>query len=74
MANGKTRVARDWIISKEGGALSECLRCGSRARLQLPIEISVWLAAQKAFLKAHDSCRQRSPIGEPATEAKDQPK
>ena len=47
-----------WIITYEKDLGWKCLRCGHATALQLPVQISVWLAAAKAFAAAHRHCRE----------------
>ena len=35
----------------------ECLRCGAKQRFRLPVAISVWLTAAKAFARQHSQCK-----------------
>lgn len=52
---------RDWIIAHDGtkgkdAYAMECRRCGAKQRFALPIEISAWCAAAKAFERLHAKC------------------
>jgi len=53
-----------WIIAYdstqgEKALALECLRCGYLQRFSLPIQISVWCAAAKAFEDHHKDCEER---------------
>ena len=52
----------EWIIAHDGSqgedAMAvECKRCGEKQRFVLPISITVWCAAAKAFEKVHKLCK-----------------
>ena len=48
-----------WIVTDfENGKTGKCLRCGEVLLVGLPIGIEVWLAAVKAFCKAHSKCTE----------------
>ena len=54
-------VDRDWIIVHDAtkGEMAyamECLRCGSIARVVVPMNMSLWLATAKQFQKNHAGC------------------
>jgi hypothetical protein len=54
-------MAMDWIVANDAthGAdayAMECRRCGAKQRFVLPIAISVWCAAAKAFERQHATC------------------
>jgi hypothetical protein len=38
-----------------------CQHCGARLVIELPVLVDVWLAANRAFIKAHTNCRDRRP-------------
>lgn len=46
-----------WIVVRYPDLCFRCLRCGDSARLELPAALSVWIAAGKAFRRAHRDCR-----------------
>jgi rubredoxin len=53
-----------WIIAhtptQGANALAmECRRCGYVQKFSLPIHVSVWCAAAKAFEKLHKDCQER---------------
>lgn len=55
----------DWIIAHdctcgEDAMAVECKRCGAKQRFVLPISISVWIAAARAFSKDHANCEVRT--------------
>jgi hypothetical protein len=55
----------DWIIAHdatkgEDAYAMECLRCRQKQRFALPISVSVWCAAAKAFQKEHRNCQQQA--------------
>jgi hypothetical protein len=63
MSRKKTEC--DWIIAHDStkGAdayMVECLRCGGKQRFVLPIAMEIWIAAAKAFQKAHKRCDMKS--------------
>ncbi|HEY7233897.1 MAG TPA: hypothetical protein VH539_07090 [Gemmatimonadaceae bacterium] len=43
----------------EPRAHTVCRHCGERLVIELPVDVDVWLAANKAFLSRHRHCRQR---------------
>jgi predicted nucleotidyltransferase len=43
----------------ESRAHSLCEHCGTRLVIELPVEVSVWAAANFAFAKAHANCPKR---------------
>lgn len=47
----------DWVVmGGKPGESAHCKRCGAGLSLGLPIELDVFLAASKAFVKAHSRC------------------
>jgi hypothetical protein len=40
----------------EGGA--ECLNCGAKLLIQLPVLVDDWLASMKSFTRRHRKCRR----------------
>ena len=55
-------MPKHWIIAhdatkKADAYAMECLRCGQKQRFVLPISISVWCAASKAFQREHATCK-----------------
>lgn len=65
---------RDWIIAHDAtkGAdayMMECLRCGAVERFSLPISVTVYCAAAKAFVKRHKACKERVAVNEKSGEA-----
>lgn len=51
------RIVAPWVIVKQDGPMV-CTRCGEEYELPLPCLISVWVAATRAFLKAHSGCHE----------------
>lgn len=49
----------DWVVTCSHGSGAECLRCHGTVTLPLPMALSVWLAAVKAFLKLHRGCKEQ---------------
>lgn len=54
--------SKSWIVAHDGtqgrdAYAMECQRCGTVQRFAVPIEISVWCAAAKAFEREHATCR-----------------
>lgn len=47
-----------WIITRESNLGWECLRCGQKAALKLPVSLNLWLATAKAFLAQHKGCKE----------------
>ncbi len=47
-----------WVITRDKNLGWECLRCGEKTALTLPVRISVWTAAAKAFVAAHWHCTE----------------
>jgi hypothetical protein len=45
------------VVAADGGKTYRCLRCGAEAHVELPMEISVWIAAAAAFVKSHTCCK-----------------
>ncbi len=51
----------DWIVlGGPNGATGHCQRCGDELHLPLPVLLSVWLAATKAFVAAHARCKDNN--------------
>jgi hypothetical protein len=46
----------DHIVMHDKGA--KCLHCGRYLEIPLPIEISVFVAMSKAFVKSHKNCKK----------------
>jgi hypothetical protein len=44
----------DHIVANDKGA--KCLHCGRYLEIPLPIEIPVFVAMSKSFIKAHKNC------------------
>ncbi len=53
------KAAYDWVIVRSGDLRIVCLRCGKTCKPDLPMEIDVYCAMTKAFLKVHKKCRNR---------------
>lgn len=48
----------EWVMMGGGpGEVAYCQRCGDGLRLGLPMDVTVFLAASKAFVKAHSRCQ-----------------
>jgi hypothetical protein len=45
-----------WIVMQ--GEQGKCLRCGDTLHVQLPVLVEVWVAAARAFVKAHSRCKE----------------
>ena len=58
----------EWLIVRQADLSCECLRCGERMRLELPVRCSVFIAAGRAFTKEHRGCRPRQIVPETPTE------
>lgn len=58
-------VAHDATKGNDAMAM-ECLRCGTKQRFVLPISISVWCAAAKAFEREHANCKACYAPAEPS--------
>lgn len=57
-------TARAWIIAHDATAgddayAYECLGCGQKQRVALPIALDVWIAGAKAFSRLHRGCGRR---------------
>jgi hypothetical protein len=50
--------------AKDGGEKLWCTACGEMVRLPLPMPLDVWLAAAKAFQRAHRRCVAPADKGE----------
>lgn len=55
----------DWIVCHDGSDdldayAAECLRCGKKQRFALPISVSVYCAALRAFVELHSRCKPKS--------------
>lgn len=50
------RANTDHIVVGPTPATGKCLHCGQELHLGLPMNINVWVAATKAFVKAHREC------------------
>jgi hypothetical protein len=49
-----------WIVTTfEGDEVARCQRCGHTLRLTLPMNLTVFTAALKAFVRVHSTCRER---------------
>ena len=49
-----------WIVTTfEGDVAGKCLRCGRTLELKLPMNLTVWCAATRAFCKVHAACMER---------------
>lgn len=44
---------------------SRCLHCGERLVIELPVQVDVWLAANRKFIAAHRKCKPQ-----PSTEVR----
>ena len=59
-------TAAPWVVVYDGTRTEtkpyehHCLRCGARYAMTLPVEVSVFVAAARAFLAAHRRCRARA--------------
>lgn len=48
----------DWVVmGGKPGELGHCERCGRGLLLGLPVNLSVAVAAMRAFVKAHAGCK-----------------
>lgn len=49
-----------WVLpgGKKRGAVGHCTRCGSELRMYFPCELSVVIAAMKAFVAVHRRCKE----------------
>lgn len=54
-----TKRKGDWIVVRQGDLAGECLRCGDKLNLPLPMLVDVWVAAAKAFCKLHMNCKEK---------------
>jgi hypothetical protein len=52
-------VAHDATEGDDSYAV-ECLRCGDKQCFAVPISVTVYIAATKAFAKLHSRCRTHS--------------
>ena len=63
----------DHVVARTDGAPGtmplECLHCGAKLVLTLPVSISVMAAASKAFVGEHAECRPSPATGGEATAA-----
>lgn len=53
-----------WIVSHDGtdgkGFRIECQRCGTVYIVTLPVEVTVFVAGGKAFIKNHRHCKTKA--------------
>lgn len=54
----------DWIICHDAtkgidAYAMECLRCGEKQRVALPISLQMYAAMAKVFTKRHKKCKER---------------
>jgi len=59
---GSKMKSKPWIVAHDAtkgvdAMAMECLRCRAKQRFTLPIGISVWCAAAKAFEVQHAQCK-----------------
>lgn len=62
------KKTKDWIVM--GGSPDEathCTRCGDGMKVHYPIEIPIFLAMAKAFVKLHEKCQPKWVEPIPAT-------
>jgi hypothetical protein len=57
--------AGDWVVVVAAGVDPAeprphhlCQRCGARLVIDMPVLVTVWVAAGRAFLKAHKRCTE----------------
>jgi hypothetical protein len=51
-----TKSKTEHIVLVPGTKKMRCMRCGTELEIPLPIEISVFVALGKAFVKSHKDC------------------
>lgn len=49
-----------WIVAGPAPAWGTCTRCGDSLTLGPQVLVSVYLAASKAFIKAHKNCKAKA--------------
>jgi hypothetical protein len=54
----------DWIITKQEDLATHCTRCGMTLRLQLPVDLKIYIDANQTFIRTHKNCPE--PAQEPA--------
>lgn len=73
MTDAQSEIARDveaarmkptWIICHDGtkgidAYAMECLRCGEKQRVALPINVTLYVAMGKAFERIHKKCKEK---------------
>lgn len=52
-----------WIVAHDGtegedAYAFECLRCGQKQKVALPISIKAWVSASKDFCGIHEHCME----------------
>ena len=63
-SGGEAVKPTPWIIVHDGtrdedAYAMECLRCGEKQRFALPINVTVYYAAARAFEKIHAKCKEK---------------
>lgn len=48
------------IIARQKDLSAHCLHCGAILKMELPVDLDVYLASNKAFIKVHKRCKQRA--------------
>lgn len=46
----------DHVVATDNGQTLQCLHCGTKQPVSLPMEVRAYVAAGKAFTKAHAKC------------------
>lgn len=49
----------DHVVCRNGGRTYECLNCGQKYDMNLPVLLSVYVAAMKEFAKIHRHCKPK---------------
>ena len=54
------RIA-DWIVVSDSGAVVTCARCGTSHRIDLPMQVRLYLKLLDAFAEVHQECQPKEP-------------
>ena len=47
-----------WLVIEQPGLRAHCHRCNERLGLELPVRVTVYLAAVRAFEREHRLCQE----------------
>ncbi len=49
----------DHVIVRQSDMAAECLNCGQTLKMELPVDLMVYVKANKEFVKVHKHCKNQ---------------